>query len=122
MRIASWMALVGVVVVVAVGKASAQKAPRRADTPQSSGYLVYGAGADSCAAWLRESPGGSSRRIHVGWLLGFVSGAGWSAVGDQRETTLEDATTFITTFCRTNPTLRLHQGAAALVRELERPR
>lgn len=122
MRTASWMALIGLLAVATLGEAAAQKAPRRADTPQSSGYLVYGAGADSCAAWLREAPRSSSRRVHVGWLLGFVSGAGWSAVGDQRETTLGDATTFITTFCRQNPTLLLHQGAAALVRDLERPR
>ena len=122
MRTASWIALVGLLVVAAPGDASAQKAPRRADTPKNSGYLVYGAGADSCAIWLRESPAGSSRRIHVGWLLGFVSGAGWSAVGDQRDTTLDETTTFITTFCRQNPGLLLHQGAAALVRELERPR
>ncbi len=122
MRIASWMALIGLLVVASLGEPAAQQAPRRADTPQHSGYLVYGAGADTCAAWLREAPGGTSRRIHVGWLLGFVSGAGWSAVGDQRETTLGDATTFITTFCRANRERLLHEGAAALVRDLERPR
>ena len=122
MRTASWIALVGLLVVVAPGDASAQKAPRRADTPQNSGYLVYGAGADSCAVWLREGSRSSSRLLHVGWLLGFVSGAGWSAVGDQRDTTLDEATTFVTTFCRQNPGLLLRQGAAALVRELERPR
>jgi hypothetical protein len=121
MRSASWIVLVGLLVAVALGEPAAQKAPRRADTPQNSGYLVYGAGADSCAAWLREARGSSSRRVHVGWLLGFVSGAGWSAVGDQRDTTLDEATTFVTTFCLENPTLLLHQGAAALVRHLERP-
>jgi len=57
-----------------------------------------------------------------GLLLGFVSGAGWSAVGDQRDTTIEEATTFVTTFCRQHPGLLLHQGAAALVRDLERSR
>jgi hypothetical protein len=83
-------------------------------------YYVFGSGSASCGTWT----GGENNNPYTyyqkrSWILGFVSGAGWS---NRREYEVDSDGVYawIDNYCKANPLKYLNEAAEALVLELEK--
>ena len=102
-RTLSMAVLVGVLVLAPVGAIGEQ-----------GGYTTYGPGGGSCGKWLIED----DRSFNLSWVLGFVSGVGWSGGRTLKETDVAGIEAFIDKHCAAHPVDNIASAAAALVREL----
>jgi hypothetical protein len=102
-------------------------------------YTTYGAGTHSCGRWISADRMQALEQAYVReplnravsrdidaqfgqnmWLLGFVSGAGWTG-RRMRETDAQGLSAFVDSYCATHPTQSIAEGAAALVHTLDLP-
>jgi hypothetical protein len=89
-------------------------------TSISAEYKGFGAGGKSCGAWTSEkanSPASSYQNQQ--WVLGFVSGAGWSE-NRSYEADADGMLGWIDNYCKENPLKDIGDTAAALIYELEK--
>lgn len=106
-----------VVLVLAVAAAIVASQVRAQDT-----YTTYGSGNSSCGEWLQSSAAGLThemrRTLLLSWVLGFVSGVGYSGVHHLKATDGSGVEVWIDRYCETRPLDTLARAAAALTREL----
>lgn len=88
-------------------------------------FTVYGPGNSSCGTWTAESMSAARngrmsliRTLHVGWVLGFVSGAGFGGVSSLRETDAAAIEKWIDNYCQQNPLDTMSIATSNLVVEL----
>jgi hypothetical protein len=86
----------------------------------SAAYVAAGVGNSSCGAWIavRRHPDGKEANEAEQWILGFLSGVGFS--GGQGEdpihgTDAEGVWMWIDTYCQGNPLKDIAVAAAAFV-------
>jgi hypothetical protein len=83
---------------------------------QKGTYTNYGTGVSSCGRWIVET--GDVHFMNVNWVLGFLSGVGYAATRDLRETDSAGIDKWITKYCEEHPLDTVATAAQALVREL----
>ncbi len=85
-------------------------------------YTVYGTGTTSCGRWLSEHRSTDDASIlafsQTNWVLGFVSGAGWTGSKEIRLTDVDAMRAWMTQYCEKNPLDDLSTGAENLVQTL----
>lgn len=112
-------AVAAVVFLCAAISISAQTA-----VPPKVSFPVYGAGTQSCGAWL-VNPHGDLRRSHMlSWVLGWVSASTYftEAVGaHMRHTDANAVEAWVDKYCRENPLKDVSYASGELVAELLKP-
>lgn len=83
-------------------------------------FRIYGEGLSSCGEWVSErSANRRTAMVDGAWVLGFVSGVGWSGVrGNLKRTDTAGIEAWMDSYCRANPLKNLAEAAGALVDEL----
>jgi hypothetical protein len=111
-----WLAVFGLALAsVTVAATQSASAPSRG----ASDYLAYGPGAEPCRTWSAQRAASARRQTSVTWVLGFVSGVGWTSPHPQRRLEGTELVRSVSVFCREHPELPLHRAAEALVLSLE---
>ena len=89
-------------------------------------YTIYGYGTAPCGSWTSESAESARTKTpsipHVAqraWILGFVSGVGWTERLRLRETDSDALWAWVDTYCQQNPLETLATASAQLVLELQ---
>jgi hypothetical protein len=92
-------------------------------------FMLYGSGGVSCGKWLAQ---GRSKEFSdewiawqgdLGWVLGWLSAAGYYDVrGNLRETDKDAVVTRVDKYCREHPRDNIHRAAKNLVDELSMPK
>ncbi len=89
---------------------------------QSYSYenMGYGAGS-SCGSWTKDIAGDSVLHYQAqSWVLGFVSGAGFSGAELSATADNEALIAFVTQYCQRNPLNSVARAAGRLVLELKK--
>lgn len=90
---------------------------RPAHSAEARKYMVYGAGAASCGAWLAARRAGDWY-LQGQWVLGFVSGYGYSAGNSLKNTDNDAMASWIDNYCQKHPLENLSEAAQGLVAAL----
>lgn len=87
---------------------------------QNSGpYQVYGDGHTTCGTWVTEHATSSSHAAaQLAWVLGFISGYGYTRPGELHETGPDAVTAWIGNYCQAYPRESLARAAGTMVHEL----
>ena len=87
---------------------------------QNSGpYQVYGQGHTSCGTWVTEHATNSpNAAAQLAWVLGFVSGYGYTRPGELNETGPDAVTAWIGNYCQAYPLESLASATGTMVHEL----
>jgi len=67
--------------------------------------MTYGAGASSCAWWIKDRKHTSSHYLNMQWVLGYVSAAGNCV--DLEKTDFNAMLLFMDNYCREHPYSRI---------------
>ena len=105
-----WIGLVAVVSLLAANSATAEK--------------ITVLGVPSCGQWIKErGPQNHATAYHLGWLLGYVSGANVFRIGDKdilKTIDFNSIEAWMDNYCQAHPLDSAADGARNLVIELER--
>lgn len=91
------------------------------------GFRIYGAGTSSCGIWIRDKQRNNSGAGDlgyfqgVGWVDGFISGAGYASPAMTR-TDSAGIEAFMDIYCQAHPLKTIADGATALLEELTKGR
>lgn len=85
-------------------------------------YSVYGPGNNSCGQWIRNRRNFVAHGVETAWLLGFVSGVGWTGAPALKPTDSAGIELWVDRFCAERPTDSLIDATKVLVRELAQQR
>jgi hypothetical protein len=83
-------------------------------------YTAYGLGNKSCGEWVAEKEKDSMSYLGMqAWVAGFISGVGFSAKFELKETDYNAIALFVTNYCKANPLDQVIDAAEALVKGLK---
>jgi hypothetical protein len=86
---------------------------------KAADYGVYGYGMVSCGAWTAERKNDAIKtEVYQAWIMGFVSGFGFSQVAELKTTDHKALSAHIDNYCAANPLDDVADAAAALIYEL----
>jgi len=85
-------------------------------TTAQTKYTVYGSGTISCGKWTATTSR-TLRNLDVAWVLGFVSGAGYTGI-DLKHTDNDAMEKWVDVYCASHPLDDLALAAAQLVKAL----
>ena len=84
----------------------------------AAGYSVRGNGTATCAAWTQASS--DTRTASEQWVLGFLSGIGFMALGELdplRGLEAKAVAAWVDDYCRAHPEATLESAAGVFIRE-----
>jgi hypothetical protein len=86
--------------------------------PTHAGYMTYGAGTQSCGAWIEARRKGEHYNMGQ-WMLGFLSAAGY--YGEKmRESESSAMLVWMDNYCQQQPLKDFSDGVKALTNELSK--
>lgn len=100
---------------VLLGFVLAAAYPLARQTPDT--FIVYGAGAASCASWGERLNDKNLHAVDLNWVFGFVSAAGVFG-GVQLKVDANGIEPFVTKYCAEHAQDPITQAAASLVGNL----
>jgi len=90
----------------------------------ANGFTTYGHGVSSCGYWVsnrtavNSDDDGWPSRVNRAWVVGFVSGAGYTSPSDLVEVDSSAINAYMDRYCAAHPLDRISVAASRLVDEL----
>jgi hypothetical protein len=86
---------------------------RRTSQCDDDDVMTYGAGASSCAWWIKDKKDKANYHLNMQWVLGYVSAAGNCV--DLKKTDSDAIAIFMDNYCSEHPYSRISDAAFELV-------
>ena len=88
----------------------------------SAGYSLSGRGALTCESWTaaRRNPNGLDASLNEQWVVGFLSGIGFMALGELDPLHgVDDQFVYdwVDAYCRNNPSEKIADAASRLIQQ-----